>query len=96
MNYDKLCVITLSVLMEWLGNFEKYSYDTGPGCSKGGYVALSTGSKSLSVYPVDSFIHLWNKWGQVSEQFVLGIPKTTSQMNFEGLSSFPLLLQRFL
>ena len=29
MNYDKLCVITFSVLMEWLGNFEKYSYDTG-------------------------------------------------------------------
>ena len=75
MNYDKLCVITLSVLMEWLENFEKYSYDTGPGCSKGGYVAVSTGSKSLSIYPVDSFIHLLNKWGQVSEPFVVGNSK---------------------
>ena len=51
MNYDKLSVITFSVLMEWLENFEKYSYDTGPGCSKDGYIAVSTGSKSLSIYP---------------------------------------------
>ena len=61
--------------MEWLENFEKYSYDTGPGCSKGGYIAVSTGSKSLSIYPVDRFIHLLNKSGQVSEHFVVGNSK---------------------